>query len=399
MKILFVTQCKPSPNKGGIARATVSVASLLAGRGHKVYVAFSKWSHEPSLPFFSGELDLSGLSIEEAARAVGEYVDENGIDAVVTQGQLDLQPRIQGNLPVGVGLVFCLHNRPGCWVCDVGFDALISPYWGRRSLAEKFKRLVKVISYPVYKPLSVVEMGRRSRRAYEASHVTVLLSRGFSERFLQFAKVKNGEKLAFIPNPLTFEAMPSVDYSRKEKTVLIVARLEEMQKRISRVLEIWKAVKVDPVSKGWELRIVGYGPSEGAYRNKVAREGIPDVRFLGQMAPGEEYAQASIFLMTSEFEGWGITLTEAQQHGVVPVAFDTYESLQDIVDDGETGFIVPRGNNAAYAERVLLLMRDPDMRERMGRAAAESTLRFSDDIIAEKWEEALKRAISAARGI
>ena len=94
--------------------------------------------------------------------------------------------------------------------------------------------------------------------------------------------------------------------------------------------------------------------------------------------------------MTSASEGWGLTLTEAQQFGAVPVAFDSYASLREIITDGENGRYVPFADVSAYAKAVLELMADARMRQEMALYAIESSKRFSWGAIAEKWQALLE---------
>ncbi len=75
-------------------------------------------------------------------------------------------------------------------------------------------------------------------------------------------------------------------------------------------------------------------------------------------------------------------MTEAQQFGAVPVAFDSYASLREIITDGENGRYVPFADVSAYAKAVLELMEDAGMRQEMALYAIESSKRFSWGAIA-----------------
>ena len=57
-------------------------------------------------------------------------------------------------------------------------------------------------------------------------------------------------------------------------------------------------------------------------------------------------------LMTSNFEGWPLTLIEAMQFGCIPIAFDSFESLNDIITDGFNGYTIPSFNIKAMANKV-----------------------------------------------
>jgi glycosyltransferase involved in cell wall biosynthesis len=49
--------------------------------------------------------------------------------------------------------------------------------------------------------------------------------------------------------------------------------------------------------------------------------------------------------MTSAYEGWGLTLTEAQQMGVVPIAFDSFGAVYDIIENEYNGLIIPNSTD------------------------------------------------------
>lgn len=59
------------------------------------------------------------------------------------------------------------------------------------------------------------------------------------------------------------------------------------------------------------------------------------VVFTGWQDPESFYRDASILCLTSDFEGWGMVLTEAMTFGAVPVAFNSYAAITDIIDDGK----------------------------------------------------------------
>ena len=65
-------------------------------------------------------------------------------------------------------------------------------------------------------------------------------------------------------------------------------------------------------------------------------------------------------MMTSAFEGFGMTLVEAQQYGVVPLAMDTYGSLHDIITDGQNGEIIADNDLDEYARRLRVLMENSE---------------------------------------
>lgn len=95
--------------------------------------------------------------------------------------------------------------------------------------------------------------------------------------------------------------------------------------------------------------------------------------------------------MTSRSESWGLTLTEAQQMGVVPIAFDTYASLREIITDDENGVVIEESDIDSYVNRMKILMSDKKLRQQMAKQAIESSQRFSQERIAEMWWKLLSK--------
>lgn len=393
MKILFVTSYKPVATKGGTERATISTAKALSRfGGHCCHAAYFTDEDAPIDGCFEGSLDLKGARYADAAATIAAYCLERKVDVVVNQGIFDLQHPLRECTPPGILLFFCHHYRPGWEESFTRLGSVLASVREATSLRKKVKGAVKLVFYPAFRARCLAGLRRGYLEAYESSDMVVLLSPLFEEGFKKFGGIEGGSKFRFIPNPLTYRPQPVVDFASKEHVVLIVARLDEKQKRISLALDIWAAVKRHPEAEGWGLRIVGHGRDGESYRRKVEREGIPDVAFLGRTAPDAEYARASVFMMTSASEGWGITLTEAQQFGVVPVAFESYESLHEIIRDGENGFVVPEEDFEGYVKRMIELMSDFELRRALAHRSVASTARFSDELIAQKWEETFREA-------
>lgn len=64
--------------------------------------------------------------------------------------------------------------------------------------------------------------------------------------------------------------------------------------------------------------------------------------------------------MTSTFEGFGLVLVEAMQHGCVPIAFDSYPAVRDIISHGENGILIPPFQEEDYSNAIMALTNNPD---------------------------------------
>jgi glycosyltransferase involved in cell wall biosynthesis len=94
--------------------------------------------------------------------------------------------------------------------------------------------------------------------------------------------------------------------------------------------------------------------------------------------------------MTSSAEGWGLTLTESLQRGVVPVAMDSSPVFHEIIQDGVDGFITPDKDSKAYTSKISGLMADEALWRRMAQHALQHASRFSMGNTIDKWEELLR---------
>ena len=169
------------------------------------------------------------------------------------------------------------------------------------------------------------------------------------------------EKVFFLPNPTTFPADASrVALSEKKPEILFVGRLSMTDKRPDYLLRIWK--RIEKHFPEWTLRIVGSGGDEARLKSLAAELGLERVSFEGFRAPAPYYHDAAVFCLTSAFEGLPMAMLEAMQFGCVPVAFGSFNSVHDLVADGESGFIVPPFDCDAYAERLSRVMSNDALR-------------------------------------
>lgn len=86
------------------------------------------------------------------------------------------------------------------------------------------------------------------------------------------------------------------------------------------------------------------------------------------------YRAAAVSVVPSLEEGFGIPAAEAMGCELPVIASDA-GGLPEVVDDGVTGFVVPKGDVEAFADKILLLLKDPELRVRMGKAGREKALR------------------------
>ena len=164
---------------------------------------------------------------------------------------------------------------------------------------------------------------------------------------------------------------------------MFVGRLRNCAKGVDKLLRIWN--KVEASFADWQLDIVGDGEDRDVLEIQAQDLGLKHVTFHGFQNPASFYQRSRIFCMTSIYEGFGMVLTEAMQHGVVPMAFNSYGSVTDIIDDDINGFLVKPFDEKEYADKLVVLMSNEDKYTKMSRAAMTKSVTFSKEIIVEKW--------------
>lgn len=227
---------------------------------------------------------------------------------------------------------------------------------------------------------------------YNSRHArcTVLLSERFRHAYLKhFSGAERdaaAEKLTAIGNPSTY-APNHLALSSKSKQLLFVGRMGAKVKQPQLLLQVWH--RLQGRFPEWSLRLVGGGPDEQGIRQMAERLNLKRVRFEGFCDPQEFYREASIFCMMSAYEGFGMVLIEAGANGCVPVAFDSFESVSEIIVNEVSGCIVPAFDLVAYENALAVLMQDSELRGRLARNAVVGTEKFAAANIALAWESLL----------
>lgn len=291
-----------------------------------------------------------------------------------------------------VRLLTVFHSTPSIYETIYGFNWLISKIKQNHSLKNRIPHLVRLIGFPFWRRLAKIKTAKRYQNIYGISDRCVMLSRNDIPTLKAYVPDLSNDKCIAIPNALTFEKTSDNSILRyKEKNVLIVSRLNDDEKRISLALKVWRML-LDSGFNDWTLTIVGTGPHEEKLKSLSQELHLVNVSFVGRQKSEPYYDKASIFMMTSAVEGWGLTLTESMQRGVVPIAFNSYPALSDIITNNYDGCIVPNNDLHAFAYSMIDLMSDKEKREDIARNALESCKRFEPDKIICKWLELIETA-------
>jgi glycosyltransferase involved in cell wall biosynthesis len=198
------------------------------------------------------------------------------------------------------------------------------------------------------------------------------------------------ERVTVVGGGANFHELPALDGREREPVILFVGR--DWRRKAGEVLvEAFRLVR-DRVP-GARLQIVG---TDEAPRDEPGVEVLGTIGDRGRLA--ELYAAARVFCLPSHYEPYGFSISEAMAFGLPCVVTDV-GALSEVVVDGETGLIVPRGDARRLAEALLALLEDPQRSAAMGAAGrrrVETTLNW--EATAERMAPDLERAAAEAAG-
>ena len=179
--------------------------------------------------------------------------------------------------------------------------------------------------------------------------------------------------------------MSSDVYStNREKIILGVGHLDN-QKNFPELVDIWALIAKD--YPDWKLRIVGDGYVDVRILQRVKEHGLEAQFELCPSTPHiqKHYLSASIFALSSVFEGLPLVTIEAESMGLPLVSYACPCGPRDVIRNGQDGFLVEPGDKETFAARLRQLIEDEELRRRMGQAAKINSQRFSLENVMKQW--------------
>lgn len=381
MNILYFFEYAPDPQRGGASRLTSSLVNYWKQQ-RKDFTFFCTYlkKEKDYTPYFQDEFQAN-LKDENGFYF---FLERNNIQLILNQMGFSkeyMEYIIKCNKK-NIPIITTYHSMPG-WEIRFTQNTLNRLPWKEASLTQKIKKVL----LPVYLKRINKIISKTNKYIYNNSAQYVVLSESYIPLFQKVNNIKDSFKLTAISNPLSFPETEEINFTQKKDYVLIVGRFSESEKRFLLALQAWAKVEEKNPDTEWKLVIVGFGNDENLYKKYVATHGLKNVVFEGKQNPLEYYKKSSIFLMTSAFEGFGLTLTESQQYGAVPIVMDSFLSLRDIIQNSYNGIIIPNNNTNLMAEAILYLMHNKEKRESMALNGASFVKKFSVNRIAKEWEK------------
>lgn len=387
MKILFITATYPHETVGGIESVTHTLAKEFTSDGHECYVAYMYKALVEEKDLYKDSIHF--CDVNELSTLV-EFVQRYNINLIINQqGFADFVRNLKLQVGNRCKLISCIHTLPTRFV-KFTFKELIN------SNKRDFKFCIKVFFYPFYYIFFRRKIERQMQALCEFSDAVVFLSFKFIDEFIKVFKIKSifSAKITAIPNICKFQEAESCSYDEilqsKNKSILVLSRLTEYPKRISHSIKAWERYLKRNPDTDWTLHIVGHGPDLLNYMRYVNRYSIRNITFEGRKDSLPYFKNASVLLMTSFFEGFGMTLTEAQFMGCIPLCYDSSSAFHDIIDNERTGLIVRNGDINILSRSIEYLISNEKLRQEMISNMINDKYRFSRKTIVYQWYNLFK---------
>ena len=360
MNICFLTAGFHS--NGGIGRVVSILSDKLAARADiEVFLcsfsdikAESYYSLNPKCHhtyLFPSRITMQNALLRgHAVKKLKSYIHQNKIDVIIACGALFYPLAAIVARKTGIKLVCWEHTDPNN-KADYKFQDLSRKYGAKRSDCN-------------------VVLTKSALNIYET----------------RFPKARNIQ----VYNPIDPILLKNDSkYAVNSKKIISVGRLRP-QKNFSRLLDIAKEVLSQ--FPDWTWDIYGEGEQRGMLEEKCRNLGLESkVNFVGQVGDlYERYAGYSFMVMTSDYEGFPMTLLEGAANGLPMVAFDVPTGPDEVIRNGENGFICAYDSDSQMVEAICTLIRDRELRESMSLKCKDTVSIFDLNRICEQWVVLLK---------
>lgn len=385
-RILFVLSSFPA--LGGIEKLSLQLALAFRQEGHEV--AFVSWK-KAQTAWPDGETftcyrlpNKRDINASENLSYLKQLICSQDFDIVLNQGVASLVYRLFDENDKHK-VINVLHADP-TWLFQRRRQMDIPEQAWRPS---QWKSLLRYLYIKLFPSLSDKKVCRMLRDEIQQSAAYVLLHDSYKSRVLHSLEEalalpsselrSMADKMFAIPNPVA----PSAVQTSGEKIILYAGRFSCKDKGLDILLRVWS--KLAPLLPDWQLHLRGDGPDKSILEQIILQENLPRVSLLPPIWDERLYAQASVFALPSRTEAQGLSQMEAQQVGLVPVLFRLNDMMEEMLQQGQSGLLVPCFDEAAYADALLSLCRDEALRCDMSQRAQAHMKNYTIAQILPSW--------------
>lgn len=285
------------------------------------------------------------------------------------------------------------------WISNNKIDNVNLP-----SFSEKFREAnihyVQNDHYSFFFPLSRPEtyaLYAEGMKSYEKCSVVIACNSFIANSYKYFIG-----NVATMHNPVSYRLNEITPRTCTKNVILCVGRFSDSIKRFDRTLRVFSELL--KINSDAQLLVVGRvdknvhipDTNPETIGAMIDRLGFTDEQLVlvGEKEDVRPYYQdASVLMMTSANEAFGMVLVEAGVFGIPSVLFDI-PGLEDIIIDKFNGFIVRQDDICDMANKISHLLSDETLRLEIGNNARNRVQMFSVEGIGEKWDKLIKLLVS-----
>ncbi len=357
MRIAIISSKFPPRWLAGTEIATYNIAKRLAKNGHQVHVVTSK-----DIGLLSEEI-IENFTVHRIYFQKIRFIGFPYFWSKILVKIKKLNPDIIHVQSIGIGV-------PAFFARVL----LNKPYvvWGQGSDIYLPNRFIKWSSKTILRRASLV----------------IALSEDMKKKM---NKIYSRDDIIVLPNGIELERFGNISLKwnqRNKKTILFVGTLRPV-KGVRYMIEAMKIIKEK--SPGTRLNIIGDGPDREKLETLVHKLNLQDcICFRGRISNTEiprHMTQSDLFVLPSLSESFGIVNIEAMASGL-PIVTTNVGGLPEIVKNGVNGFLVEPKNPEALAEKILLVLNDKDLWEKISVQNIETASEYSWNKVVHKLEKA-----------
>lgn len=216
----------------------------------------------------------------------------------------------------------------------------------------------------------------------------ILVSRSLTQDY-QKELLQSKCKCTFIPNMINYDLPFVSDYQNRQ--IIMVGRLEQ-EKGLFDAIDIMKRLLERRIS--FRLDIVGDGPLREDLQKHIDEKGLSNyIKLHGFQSHAyieELFRHASLYLMTSITESFGLVLIEAMNAGLPTLAFDSAEGARELIFNDSNGYLIANRSMDLMANQIITLLDHPEILQRLGKNAKEFSRNFLPSSVKVMWKEVLE---------
>jgi len=364
MKLLFAIKSLDC-TRGGAEKVLANVTAMFAAHGHEVSIlTFDKKDGKSIYPLHDKVSRLSlGIGHAEQRTTLREAIKRiTSLRRTVKEQKPDAVIAFMHSMfvPMAFALI-------GTGVPVIASEHIVPQYYKNR----KIQFMLLAASSFLVKGMTVLSTSVRA----------------LYPPFIQ-------KRMSVIPNPV-YVANPQTKTPQKpeRKVLLNVGRLDPQKDQKTLIAAFARIANDFP---NWDLKIIGEGSLRPDLESQIHSLNLSERISLPGTTDNmtEEYEAASLFAMPSRFESFGLVTAEAMAYNVPVIGFADCPGTNEIIQNQENGLLVSGENRVqSFADGLARLMKDSQLRHKMGKAAHKSIERYSDEHVFKAWENLIKQIL------